>query len=400
MKSIIYRLFFLYAVTILFWECNKPKNTDNITNNSITNITFDYQTNCLPFDSLFDDVFFVKLETTTNSLIGRISQILFVDGKIIVVDNEVAQNILVFAESGKFQNQIGTTGGGPMEYSRINCVALHPDNSMIAVNDNTKQLKYYAMDGTFVKSSALPYETDNIEFLTDKIIVSDCPSGNQINKNEIYKVRFIISDISGKVYHSGFECFYSNNFTYTTQSPVKKFGNNIFYNPSYSDTIYRADLHGVMPVYVFKMRDIPSLKIDKNINNKILFDHHEKYPFFNGEWFDLENTVYVTFMASISSWERFALYDKKQKKSFCCSGSLVNPVYLLWHTPKARYKDNYLVSAINAAELLSLKDKFYALKQNLPKGKENMLDDLFRDLTEDENPVLFFYRVNIRQNDK
>jgi hypothetical protein len=400
MKTFIYRLFFLCAATILFWGCNKPKNTDNITDNSITNIIFDYQTDCLPFDSLFDDVFFVKLETTTNSLIGRISQILFVDGKIIIVDNEVAQNILVFDESGKFQNQIGAAGEGPMEYSRINYVAIHPDNSTIAVNDNTKRLKYYDMDGAFVKSSDLPYRNDNVEFLRDKVIVSNWPSGNKINKNDDHSVRFIISDLSGKVYYSGFECYYSRDFTLTTLYPVKKFGNNIFYNPSHTDTIYRVDLHGVTPMYVFKMRGVPTLKIDKNVNNKILDDHHSKYPFFNGEWFDLENAVYVTYMASISPWERFALYDKRQKKSFCCSGILSNPVYLRWHTPKARYKDNYLVSVMNAAELLSLKDNFYALKQNLPKGKENMLDDLFRDLTEDENPVLFFYRVNIRQNDE
>jgi hypothetical protein len=38
---------------------------------------------------------------------------------------------------------------------------------------------------------------------------------------------------------------------------------------------------------------------------------------------------------------------------------------------------------------------FYSLKKFLPQGRENMLDDLFKDLTEDDNPVLFFYRVNI-----
>ncbi|MDR1743874.1 MAG: 6-bladed beta-propeller [Dysgonamonadaceae bacterium] len=388
-------------ITFIFAGCNhssKNKTSNSgINDHSVVEIDVNYESSsdCLPFDSLFDDVFFVKLETTEKSLIGRISQVLFVDNKITVVDEEIAKNISVFDMSGHFLNNIGNIGGGPEEYSRIKCVALYPDSSMIVVNDNATHLKYYNIDGAFVKGGKLPYENDIIEFLSNKTIVTDRAIGNQIDNNKDYLPRFILSDTSGKVYYSAFETVNNKKFHQVTFFPVRKYGDQVFYNPSFSDTIYQVDINGLTPKYVFKMKGVKPLVIDKNITDQIMDDYHKKYPFFNGEWFDLENSVYVTFMHQIIPWERFTLYSKKQQKSFCSTGELYNPLFYFWHTPKARYKDNYLVSSVSAAELLSRKEDMYNLKQNLPKGKEDILDDLFQDLTEDDNPVLFFYRVNI-----
>jgi hypothetical protein len=109
----------------------------------------------------------------------------------------------------------------------------------------------------------------------------------------------------------------------------------------------------------------------------------------------MENAIFVRFREPVLDWQKFALYSKQKQKSFCCSGHLYNPLFLPWSTPIAIYKNNYLVSVVNASYILSIKDDLYAMKQHLSKGRENMLDELFKDLTEDENPVLFFYRVNI-----
>jgi hypothetical protein len=402
-EPFIYRLFFLCTATILFLGCNKPKNTDDITDNSITNIIFDYQTDCLPFDSLFDDVFFVKLETTDKNLIGKIYQVLFTEDKIIVIDRFVANSISVFDMSGKFQCNIGNAGGGPEDYIAIEHVALTPDNKNIVVNNNTKQLKFFEINGKFVKNIGIESQLGTFEFINDKIIILDNPSGNQIKQDDKnYRPRMIISDLDvNKIFYSGFQSFYKPSyFTYTTFSPVKKFNNTVYYNPSYSDTIYKVLEDKYYPYYKLTMKGIKQLIPDESTTNKILDDYHERYPYFVGEFFDLENDVFIRFREPCINWQKFALYSKKQQKSFCCSGVLSNPLFLAWNTPITIYKGNYLVSVVSATEILSRKDELYALKQNLPKGKESMLDDLFRDLTEDENPILFFYRVNIRQNDE
>lgn len=90
-------------------------------------INIDLDKNSLPYDSLIAFVKFVKLETTGNNLIGSISQILFSQNKIIIVDWEVSKSITVYDESGRFLNKIGALGQGPEEYVFLRHVALTPD---------------------------------------------------------------------------------------------------------------------------------------------------------------------------------------------------------------------------------------------------------------------------------
>lgn len=56
-------------------------------------VHIDLANNCLPFDSLVTKASYVKLETTRDNLIGRISQLLFVADKIIVVDARRSKTI-------------------------------------------------------------------------------------------------------------------------------------------------------------------------------------------------------------------------------------------------------------------------------------------------------------------
>ena len=48
-----------------------------------------------------------------------------------------------------------------------------------------------------------------------------------------------------------------------------------------------------------------------------------------------------------------------------------------------------LVVDASSANILMSKNTFYKL------GEKKVIDDLFCDLTEDSNPVLFFYKVKI-----
>lgn len=84
-------------VSISFWSCHKSfqklqEKIDNsvpiasmISHQKFVEVNIDLNKDCLPFDSLMTKVNYVKLETTGDNLVGGISQILFVDDKIIVV---------------------------------------------------------------------------------------------------------------------------------------------------------------------------------------------------------------------------------------------------------------------------------------------------------------------------
>ena len=146
-----YCLWLAYLYCICFFSCkefHKESSMQAKTEESkMLELDIDLDKNTLPFDSLMDFVSFVKLETTGDNLVGAISQILFVNNKIIVVDFDVSKTITVYDESGKFLNKIGKLGQGPEEYAYLEHVALTPDKSMVVVVDmGSGNLKYFGLD--------------------------------------------------------------------------------------------------------------------------------------------------------------------------------------------------------------------------------------------------------------
>lgn len=94
-------------------------------------VNIDLNNDCLPFDSLMTKVSYVKLETTGDNLIGEISQLLFVDDKIIVVDVWKSKIITVYDMKGHYLYKIGSQGQGPQEYAFFTHVSLTPDKKCL-----------------------------------------------------------------------------------------------------------------------------------------------------------------------------------------------------------------------------------------------------------------------------
>ena len=199
--------------------------------NEMLELEIQLDRNFLPFDSLMDFVSFVKLETTENNLVGSVSQILFARNKIVVVDSYVSKTITVYDKSGKFLNRIGTLGQGPGEYSYLGHVTLTPDKSMVVVVDmGSGYLKYFGLDGNFVKSKKTPFWFSSCEFITDEIIAGNYDGGNTLygENNSQYKPQLIITNLQGNVFHSGFKSYYNKKFTMSTMMPLRKFEDKVF----------------------------------------------------------------------------------------------------------------------------------------------------------------------------
>jgi len=360
--------------------------------NEMLELEIQLDRNSLPFDSLMDFVSLVKLETTENNLVGSVSQILFARNKIVVVDSYVSKTITVYDKSGKFLNRIGTLGQGPGEYSYLGHVTLTPDKSMVVVVDmGSGYLKYFGLDGNFIKSKKTPFWFSSCEFITDEIIAGNYDGGNTLygENNSQYKPQLIITNLQGNVFHSGFKSYYNKKFTMSTMMPLRKFEDEVFYSPPFSDTIYHLTQKGIYPKYHLNMSRTKPLIINADMTNESYNEYTENNPMFNGDIIELKDASVFHFFECYSNWFRFAIYSKKLNKVFSCTGTLKNPFFYLFTAPKARYKDNMLVVDASSANILMSKNTFYKL------GEKKVIDDLFCDLTEDSNPVLFFYKVKI-----
>ena len=391
----IYCLWLAYLYCICFFSCKELHKESSLpletAESKMLELDIDLDKNTLPFDSLMDFVSFVKLETTEDNLIGGISQILFVNNKIIVVDFDVSKTITVYDESGKFLNKIGKLGQGPEEYAYLGHVILTPDKSTVVVVDmGSGNLKYFGLEGNFIKSVKFPFWFSRCEFINDNIIAGHYSGGNMVQKNNVsYKPQLVITDLKGNILSSGFQSFYSKNFASTTFMPLLKFDNEVIYCPPFSDTIYHVSEKGLCPLYHLNIQRASPIIIDNNTTDNSWEEYKENNPFFNGEIIELKDVTMINISERYKNWSRFIIYSKKQDKIFGCTGTLSNPFFRIFSVPKARYKDDMIVVDERASNIIANRNIFYQL------GEKNIVDKLFKDLTEDNNPVLFFYKIKV-----
>ena len=353
-------------------------------------VHIDLANNCLPFDSLVTKASYVKLETTRDNLIGRISQLLFVADKIIVVDARRSKTITVYDEKGHYLNRIGSLGQGPHEYGSLDDVMLTPDKKMLAITDLGHDcIKYYDFNGDYIKSVKIPYWFCNCEFLTDNILAGYYLSGIVLpGGNPEYKPLLAVTDLSKNILYTAFKCYYSKYFTSSILKPLRKFDDHVFFNNPNTDSIFVLTKSGPRLRYHLNIEGANKIKIYDGITDKLLDKQHQHNPFFNGDFIELKDGAIFHVFELGSSWYRFGIYSNVKQQTLSCNGLLKNPFfYFFTQAPQARYKDNTVVVDVRPDIILSYKSELYRL------GKKEEIDELYQDLTEDSNPVLFFYEL-------
>lgn len=143
-NSALHLTLFLFATILVFSCTNKKTNLNLASSEEIEHIIIDLDKNIqVSFDSLISKVEFIKLETNDQNIIGRISQVFFVDSSIIVVDSENTKSITVFDSKGKFKHKIGNIGNGPEEFVEISNVTIVPEKNLVCVLDRPQRKIFY-----------------------------------------------------------------------------------------------------------------------------------------------------------------------------------------------------------------------------------------------------------------
>lgn len=389
-KSYSY-IFSLQLFICVFISCNNAVNKANMSTEKIEHITIDIDKNAqVPFDSLITNFEFIKLETNDQNMIGRISQVLFVDSSIIVIDSENAQSINVFDSNGKFKNKIGRIGNGPEEFAEISNVIIVPEKNLICVLDRPqKKILYFDLDGCFIYYERQPFMLDYFEYIDTEhkafnaIAMYDYAYGS--NRGNA----LLVTDSTNKIINSACEDTYRPDFNFNIKRPLRKYGDQVFFSSNLTDSIYIVEKNRVTPKYYIDIKTNPMPKLNrKKLTNKILYDYMDKHFFYNGDFAELKDFTLVNIS---TPWSYpFALYSHKHKEVFLTTGEFAHPLYPFFkYEPIARFQDNGLVFPIDSYILLDEKEALYKTR-----GYEAILDDLFEELDVDSNPVLFIYHMN------
>ncbi|MPM75836.1 hypothetical protein SDC9_122830 [bioreactor metagenome] len=351
--------------------------------------------------TLFKRVKTIILESTENSIIGRINSLQTYKDLIIIMDKTISKGIFVFDKSGKFLYKIGDNGQGPGEFVEISDYTLDVKKEKVYVLDNQRQLinVFNLLTGEFAEVIKLKGDyirSFHLQFIED-CLYTDAYSWKKSEDN------FLLREIDIKT-GSQINCW-MRNFDYNKNSSDLYFtGNGVFYSRNsirpkfiqlFMDTVISIDQGRIVPYLAIKSKklltekDIENAKgnsIDEKISSFLTIDkifHIENFIEFG-------NKVYFEYRQK--NMKNFVVYDIDTKKTIV-SRRIINDLIYKKHVgqillPHFCHVDNSGVYGyVHPMEM----DKF------IESAKRNQLSDnldkikIIKSLDSNSNPVIFIY---------
>lgn len=161
MKHILYILLSFWSLCT-FSGCSSPEECDCM---NIVQVDLSHPEEQLKISSFIGSVDAIKLELPEPYFFGVVTNVLFADSTLFVVDKKQG-SIFRFTREGLFLNKIGNRGKAPGEFLGVHHVCI--DDEYVYVSDiNVRKIHYYMHNGTFVKSLTFPFDLvyDDFEIL-------------------------------------------------------------------------------------------------------------------------------------------------------------------------------------------------------------------------------------------
>ena len=132
---------------------------------------------CLTVSSVFDekDTYYVTLDTITESLLGDFTKLKVYGDKIVILDRDIAKQILVFDVKGRFLYPVGHFGSGKGEYMDPQDFTYSKDDDVLYVLDARlgKVLAYQLGTGQYLKSLDNDFPSLHIHYYDGCIYVDN-----------------------------------------------------------------------------------------------------------------------------------------------------------------------------------------------------------------------------------
>ncbi len=207
------------------------------------------------FSSMFDSVAYIPLETTDECEIGRISRVLYHNGKYIVVD-ELTNTVFIFTEDGRYYSKIQAAGNGPGEYAQMADIAIDKFEEKIKILD-AMQVKVvsFDLDGHFTGETKLPVSPSPIRFCqVDRDKYAYDFERSFYEKEWQYNLSVNQEDFTGEIskfmpYDKPLSICFSSRVT------LQDVNGEILFIPLYSPTVYTIESSELKPRYTFDFGD-------------------------------------------------------------------------------------------------------------------------------------------------
>ncbi len=392
---------FLLLSTLIFNSCNR-KSARPDTNDPVQTLPYliDLEKSInnpkiFPISRIGKTIEYIPLETTSSSLIRRITQVVLSDSFIFISD---FNRVLQFKRDGQFVRQVGANGRGPGEYIYASGFCIDDIKKRIYISAwSIKTILEFDFEGKFV--GQIPQNIPSTKFQVygnNKIIFQhiDMPVSTQNNSTTL----LAISDTLGKIIlnFKNHHLRYSASGLMIGEVPLYNFNGITNFKQFGADTMFTVRIDKLEPYAIFnlgklKMDPDPSIPIKESDRTIKMKELEEKF------WIKtlLEDPefIFIGLSQGLSDSSKYFIYNKQSGEiSFLKNAGLNNDLdgtIAFW--PKYIYKDSILVDHIEAFKLLEMIKKkgnaginIFPNFQNLQKIKDG--------LSETSNPVLIILR--------
>lgn len=338
-------------------------------------------------NELASDIRYVPLETTDDCLMNNEFYIMQYTGEDIITSG-----IFHFDKNGKFLNKIGSKGQGPEEYLQGLFAFGDWKNKLLYVQ-NWTTLTCYGFDGTFVRSVPTPQLNMGAAGLFDEnhiMYSNDIYYADKANPIQLY----MVDSQNGKTV-SKWRGHLEENKKYgmilTSRDFMYNYDNSLFYKPALENVIFKI-LSPKKRQLVYKF-DCSGKDIDVSADE---VDPKKRFQFLSVYWAK-ETAQYLFVNYGMKNISRLGIYDKEKKtftnvtiKDNLAGGYDIHPA---WTSD-----DNHLLMVYYAGGLLQDKEKRYSTGL-LPERKKE-LDELLKNIKEDDNPVVILVTLKPKKDNK
>ncbi|MCC5930581.1 MAG: 6-bladed beta-propeller [Cyclobacteriaceae bacterium] len=368
-------LAFLLAIALLF-SCDLKK-TKFPSSKSENILYFDIsQTNrsneTISLSTFTDGINYVFLETSEESILGKILKIIKRNDLIFILSNE---SIYIFNNSGILINKIKKIGKGPGEYNIIKDFDVNSLGNKIAIQSWNKVL-IFSSSGDMINE--LNHDANFINFIDDNAMVT---YQTNINGDKLYSHFFLsfAGDTIARI---------PNKFTFELKgSPLGlspnieyhmyKYKDQVFFSEMMDDTLFKIDeKYHIISHAIFDSKE-KRLVPDERAKGVELFNRLNEFSFLTKIF---ESTRYIHFATQFSMY----LYDKKDglNHRFTSLANDIDDVMDLTHMHEG--DDNCFIAVIYP---LDLQKRLEELKKNERLNeKAKILAD--RQVSENDNPII------------
>lgn len=338
-------------------------------------------------NELASGIRYVPLETTDDCLMNNEFYIMQYTGEDIITSG-----IFHFDKNGKFLNKIGSKGQGPEEYLQDLFAFGDWKNKLLYVQ-NWTTLTCYGFDGTFVRSIPTPQLNMGAAGLFDEnhiLYSNDIYYADKANPIQLY----MVDSQNGKTV-SKWRGHLEENKKYgmilTSRDFMYNYDNSLFYKPALENVIFKI-LSPKKRQLVYKF-DCSGKDIDVSADE---VDPKKRFQFLSVYWAK-ETAQYLFVNYGMKNISRLGIYDKEKKtftnvtiKDNLAGGYDIHPA---WTSD-----DNHLLMVYYAGGLLQDKEKRYSTGL-LPERKKE-LDELLKNIKEDDNPVVILVTLKPKKDNK